>query len=258
VAISQLRASGLSDDAVLVRVRSGRLHRLHRGVYALGNPRPPLEGRWMAAVLAYGNGALLSHRSAAVLWGLLPAGAAEGRRIDVSVPSTAGRKPRRGIRLHRRRSLSLAIAVEHCGIPVTNPAQTLHDLRGVSTGAELRQAVRKAEVLGLRTELAPRKQPTRSELEDLFLGFCERYGFPAPLVNRKIAGLEVDFSWPDLRVAVETDGYRFHRGALAFERDHDRDLDLRAAGYDVVHLTWRQLTHAPDRCARAVADALGG
>ncbi len=118
--------------------------------------------------------------------------------------------------------------------------------------------IRKAEVLGLRTELAPRAQPTRSELEDLFLGFCERFGFPPPEVNRMIGGREVDFTWPDLKVAVETDGYRFHRGALAFENDHDRDLDLRAAGYDVVHLTWRQLTRKPDRCAAAVREALQG
>lgn len=139
---------------------------------------------------------------------------------------------------------------------MTNPAQTIDDLRGASTGAELRQAIRKAEVLGLRTELAPRREPTRSELEDLFLAFCERYGFPPPLVNREIAGREVDFSWPGLRVAVETDGYRFHRGVLAFENDHERDLDLRAAGYDVVRLTWRQLTSKPERCAAAIANAL--
>jgi hypothetical protein len=113
-------------------------------------------------------------------------------------------------------------------------------------------------VLGLPTELAPRAEPTRSELEDLFLGFCERYGFPAPEVNRMVGAREVDFSWPELGVAVETDSYRFHRGAQAFENDHERDLDLRAAGYDVVRLTWRQLTYKPDRCARAVADALHG
>jgi len=129
-------------------------------------------------------------------------------------------------------------------------------MRRVAAASEIRSMVRKAEVLGLRTELAPPKEPTRSDLEDLFLEFCERYGFPRPLVNQKIAGLEVDFSWSDRRVAVETDGYGFHRGAQAFENDHERDLDLRSAGYDVVHLTWRQLTHRPDRCATVVAAAL--
>jgi len=146
--------------------------------------------------------------------------------------------------------------VRRDGIPVTNPARTIADVRRRASASEVRAMVRKAEVLGLRTELAPRTEPTRSELEDLFLEFCEQYGFPPPLVNRKIAGLEVDFSWPELHVAVETDGYRFHRGALAFESDHERELDLRAAGYDVVRLTWRQLTNNPDRCATAVGNAL--
>ncbi len=256
ITIAQLREAGLSDDAVSERVRRGWLRRLHRGVYAVGNPRPTLEGWWTAAVFACGDGAVLSHRSAAVLWGLLPRSAASGRGIDVSVPTTAGRRKHRGVRLRRRRSLDAHVRTKRNGIPVTNPAQTIHDLRGEATAAELRRAVRKAEVLGLRTELAPRAAPTRSDLEDLFLELCERYGFPAPDVNREIAEHEVDFSWPDLKVAVETDSHRFHRGAEAFENDHERDLDLRAAGYDVVRLTWRQLTHGPDRCASAVEDAL--
>lgn len=256
VTIAQLREAGLSDDAVLGRVRSGRLHRLHRGVYSVGSPRPPLEGWLLAAVLACGDGAALSHRSAAVLWGLLPrAAAATDGRFDVSVPSTAGRKNRRGIRLHRRRSLEPRLTTKRNDIPVTNPAQTIADLRTVASASEVRGAIRRAEVLGLRTELAPRAAPTRSELEDRFLEFCERYGFPTPEVNRMVGGREVDFTWPDLGVAVETDGYRFHRGAQAFESDHERGLDLRGAGYDVVHLTWRQLTRKPDRCAAAVADA---
>lgn len=256
ITIAQLREAGLSDDAVGERVRRGWLRRLHRGVYAVGNPRPTLEGWWTAAVFAGGEGAVLSHRSAAVLWGLLPRGAASGRRIDISVPSTAGRRKHRGVRLHRRRSLDSRTRTKRDGIPVTNPAQTIRDLHGEATARELRQAIRKAEVLGLRTELAPRAEPTRSELEDLFLEFCERYGFPAPEVNRMVGALEVDFTWPDRRVAVETDSYQFHRGAQAYENDHERDLDLRAAGYDVVRLTWRQLTLKPDRCAAAVRDAL--
>ncbi|HVY95478.1 MAG TPA: DUF559 domain-containing protein [Solirubrobacterales bacterium] len=129
-------------------------------------------------------------------------------------------------------------------------------MRRSASASEMRSMVRKAEVLGLRTGLDPRREPTRSELEDLFLDFCKRYGFPPPNVNREIAEIEVDFSWPDRKVAVETDSYTFHRGAQAYENDHERDLDLRAAGYDVVRLTWRQLTHKPDRCAIAVDDAL--
>lgn len=256
VTTAQLREAGLSYDAVSERVRRGWLRRLHRGVYAMGNPRPTLEGWWTAAVFACGDGAVLSHRSAAALWGLLPRSAASGRAIDVSVPTTAGRRKHRGVRLHRRRSLDGRVRTKRNGIPVTNPAQTIHDLRGEATATELRQAIRKAEVLGLRSELAPRKEPTRSELEDLFLDFCGRYGFAAPEVNRMVGEIEVDFTWPDLKVAVETDSYQFHRGAQAYENDHERDLDLRAAGYDVVRLTWRQLTRKPDRCSRAVKDAL--
>jgi hypothetical protein len=215
----------------------------------------------MAAVLACGEGAALSHRSAVALWNLVPRvgpAVGTGGPIDVVVPFERRPSPRAGIRTHRSRSLPPGTVVRRDGIPVTNPARTIADMRRVAAGSEIRSMVRKAEVLGLRTELAPPKEPTRSDLEDLFLGFCERYGFPRPLVNQEIAGLEVDFSWSDRRVAVETDGYGFHRGAQAFENDHERDLDLRSAGYDVVHLTWRQLTHRPDRCATVVAAALDG
>lgn len=213
----------------------------------------------MAAVLACGEGAALSHRSAAALWNLVPrSGPAVGAggSIDVVVPYVAGGRRRRGVRIHRSRSLPPETIVRRDGIPVTNPARTTADMRRVAAPSEIRSMVRKAEVLGLRTELSSPREPTRSDLEDLFLEFCERSGFPPPLVNREIAGLEVDFSWAEPRVAVETDGYRFHRGAQAFENDHERDLNLRAAGYDVVHLTWRQLRERPERCARAVDDAL--
>lgn len=213
----------------------------------------------MAAVLACGEGAALSHRSAAALWGLAPrSGPAvgSGGRIDVVVPYSAGGIRHKGIRIHRSRSLPPGSIVRRDGIPVTNPARTLADMRRQATASEMRSMVRKAEVLGLATGMEPRAEPTRSELEDLFLEFCERYGFPAPQVNRMVGEIEVDFTWPDLKVAVETDSYQFHRGAQAYENDHERDLDLRAAGYDVVRLTWRQLTRKPDRCARAVADAL--
>jgi hypothetical protein len=179
-----------------------------------------------------------------------------GGSIDVVVPFERRPRKRAGIRIHRSRSLRPGSVVCRDGIPVTNPARTIADLRGSASPAEVRAMVRTAEVLGLRTALAPRKEPTRSELEDLFLDFCERQGFPRPLVNHRIGELEVDFSWPALKVAIETNSYRFHRGAQAFENDHERDLDLRAAGYDVVRLTWRQLTHKPDRCAIVVRYAL--
>jgi hypothetical protein len=224
----------------------------------------------MAAVLACGRGAVLSHRSAAALWGLLPRPTAgvglEGVRIDVSIPSTAGRRRRAGIRLHRCPSLDGGssrapglrrdLVTRQHEIPVTSPARTIADLRGVSSAAEMRQAIRRAEVLGLRTDLQPRRAKTRSELEDIFLAFCKRHRIPTPAVNVRVGPHEVDFTWPAARVAVETDSYGFHRGRSAFENDHERDLDLRAAGYDLVRLTYLQVTTAPDRAAAAVKDAL--
>lgn len=253
ISIGQLRDAGLSDDAVLGRVRTGRLHRLHRGVYAVGHPNPPAEGRWMAALLACGKEACLSHRSAAHLWRLLKP---EGGPIDVSVSSASGRARRIGIRLHRRASLPAAAVTQRSRIPVTTPGQTIDDLRSIVSPAELRRAIRQAEVLGLRTGLEGREERTRSELEHLFLRLCRRHRLPAPEVNVQIGPRIVDFLWREQRVIVETDGYRYHRGSQAFEDDHERDLDLRSLGYDVVRLTYRQVTATPERAASAVAEAL--
>lgn len=206
----------------------------------------------MAAALACGDGAVLSHWSAARLWGLLPAAGQTGARIDVSLPSQSGRKPRKGIRIHRCPSLTAQMVTKRREIPVTNPARTIADLRPLASPADMRRMVRQAEVQGLRTGLEPRRKKTRSELEDIFLALCRQYGIPAPEVNVKVAEREVDFLWPDLRFAVETDGYRFHRGDYAFEDDHDRDLALRLAGLDVARLTYRQLTTKPDYCMAIV------
>jgi very-short-patch-repair endonuclease len=207
----------------------------------------------MAAVLACGTGAVVSHRSAAGLWRLVdaPRGA-----VDVSVPTTGGRKRQIGIRLHRRASLPLRSVTERHRIPVTSPAQTIADLRRIASPAELRRAIRRAEVLGLRTGLENTSERTRSELEHLFLRLCEKHELPAPEVNVRVGSYVADFLWRRQRVIVETDGYRYHRGSLAFEDDHDQDLELRRLGYDVVHLTYRQVTKAPERAAGAVADAL--
>jgi very-short-patch-repair endonuclease len=254
ISIAQLREIGLSHDAVLGRVRKGRLHRLHRGVYAVGYRNGSEESRLMAATLACGLGAVVSHRSAAGLWRLIdaPRGA-----VDISVPTTGGRKRQTGIRLHRRVRLPPRSVTERQRIPVTSPAQTIGDLRRIASPAELRRAIRQAEVLGLRTGLESRSERTRSELEHLFLRLCEGHELPVPEVNIRIGSYVADFLWRRERVVVETDGYRYHRGSQAFEDDHDRDLDLRQLGYDVVHLTYRQVTTAPERAAVAVADALG-
>jgi very-short-patch-repair endonuclease len=256
VAHRQLVEAGLSRDAIATRVRAGRLHRLHRGVYAVGHRAPSLERAWMAAVLACGESAVLSHRSAARLWGMLPASGQAGRPIDVSLPSKSGRKPRKGIRIHRCASLTSQMTTKRRQIPVTNPARTIADLRPLASPAELRDAIRQAEVRGLRTGLEPRRKKTRSELEEIFLALCHQHRLPTPEVNVKVAGREVDFVWPALRFAVETDSYGFHRGQYAFEDDHDRDLALRLAGLGVARLTWRQLTTKPDYCMGIVEKEL--
>jgi very-short-patch-repair endonuclease len=276
VYVKQLHGAGISRDSIRRRVETGRLHHVHRGVYAVGHPGISLHGRWMAAVLACGRGAAageersvlgqwgaaLSHRSAAELWGLL---APRDGPVHISVPSAGGRDRRRGIRLHRRRSLSPAAVTRHNGIPVTTPARTIADLRRAESARdatcrisarELRRAIRQADVLNLPlgTDLVPDR--TRSDLELAFLRFCRTHGLPEPQVNVRIESMLVDFTWPRHGLAVETDGYRYHRGRAAFEEDRARDLRLRTLGYDVVRLSGRQVEREPERVAAVLRGAL--
>jgi very-short-patch-repair endonuclease len=249
----QLLGAGISGTGIARRIDNHQLHRIHHGIYAVGHRGLSLEGRWMAAVLACGEGAALSHRSAAALLGLLDPVSGS---IEVSVPTLSGRKPRLGIRVHRRASLGPESFTSRQRIPVTTVAQTISDLRGAVSPAQLRRAIRQAEALGLRTGLDKGGERTRSELEHLFLRLCRRHRLPAPEVNVRIGSRIVDFLWRRQRLVVETDGYRFHRGSQAFEDDHERDLELRSLGYDVVRLTYRQVTTTPDRVISAVAEAL--
>jgi very-short-patch-repair endonuclease len=253
VSIQQLQDARIDKSAVSRRVQAGHLHRIHRGVYAVGHPRLSQEARWMAALLAYGRGAVISHRSAAELWGLLSSG---GAVVDVSLPSRTGRSRRRGIRLHRPDTLTHEQTTRHKGIAVTKPVRTIADLRQCASGDELRRAVRQAEVLGLPLgpDLAPDR--TRSELERFFLQLCQRNGLPMPAVNVRVGSLLVDFLWTDRRLVVETDGYRYHRGRAAFESDRDRDLKLRASGYEVIRLSHRQVMDEPEDVAVVLRDML--
>ncbi|HEX6665663.1 MAG TPA: DUF559 domain-containing protein [Solirubrobacterales bacterium] len=206
----------------------------------------------MAAVLACGGQAVLSHVSAAALWRLLDPRSGD---IHVTVPSTAGRMRRKAIRLHRLTSLQPDQVTRRRRIPVTTPARTIADLRRLRppvSEATHRRAIRQAEVLGLRTGLATPTAPTRSELEDRFLALCRRYKLPPPEVNVRVGRWEVDFVWRDQRLVVETDGYRYHRGPTAFETDHVRDLDLRTSDHDVLHFTYDQVTNHPSQVANVV------
>ncbi len=218
VSVAQLHAAGMGPDRIKRRVKSGRFHRLHRGVYAVGHPGISEYGRWLAAVLACGDGAVLSHRSAASLWQLLSA--RPNSMVEVSIPYESGRKTRRGIRIYRRPGLTPEEVTRRHGIPATRPTRTVVDLREVASNKEVRQALRKSEVLGLPIEhIGPSKpEGTRSELEYYFLLLCKQNQIPTPAVNVRVGSLIVDFIWERQRLIVETDGYRFHRGRHAFEK----------------------------------------
>jgi very-short-patch-repair endonuclease len=203
----------------------------------------------MAAVLALGERAVLSHRSAAELWELLPV---RQGVVDVTVPTTAGREKRKGIRVHRSPSLPRTAITDRRRIAVTSPARTLADLRPTLAAEQYRKALRQAEFLGLDLGPVPSDR-TRSELERLLLRVCRRHGLPPPEVNAKIGPFTVDFLWCDRRLIVETDGYGSHSGRQAFEDDRARDLRLKLMGFEVVRFTHRQVTGD----SAAVAAALG-
>jgi hypothetical protein len=253
VSYAQLETAGLDKSAVARRVRAGRLHRVHRGVYAVGHAALSREATWMAAVLACGCGAAVSHRSAAVLWGLLWA---RPGPVHVSVSRVGGKAKRRGIRLHRSTTLSAAVVTRRHGIPVTRPARTIDDLRGSVAERELRRAIRQANVLGL--PLGPQVKPdrTRSDLELDFLALCRRHGIPTPEVNVKVGGIEADFLWRDASLIVEADSYLYHRGEVAFQDDHSRNLHFRLQGFEVLRIGEEQIDTEPTAVAEALKQRL--
>lgn len=208
----------------------------------------------MAAVLACGEGAVLSHGSAAALWGLLRP--LRGS-VDVSTSVRGGRAKRSGIRLHRSTTLVPGTTTQRHGILVTTPARTLSDLRGTVPPWLWRRAVRQAELAGFALGDGVESDGTRSDLERDFLRICRRAGLPKPEVNVKVGRWTVDFLWRDAHLAVETDSYRYHRGRIAFQDDHARELDLRRLGYEVRRFDERQIDEEPEQIAADLADALG-
>jgi very-short-patch-repair endonuclease len=194
----------------------------------------------MAAVLALGDGAVVSHQSAAALWGLLrsPAGF-----VDVTVAGGGGRERRQGIRLHRSRTLTAGATTRRNGIAITKPKRTLRDLRATSSLPVFRAAVRRALDLRLITSADLQSPPdlTRSVLERIFLQLCSRHHLPQPEVNVRIGPYEVDFLWRDRGLIVETDGFRNHGHRDAFERDRAKDAHLQSMGFRVLRFTYRQV-----------------
>ena len=240
VSAAQLAAVGIPDYGATRRVKAGRLHRVHRGVYAVGHANLSFEGRCLAAALASGEGAVVSHGSAAALWGMLPRPSGP---IAVTVRTGNGRRRRPGIVLHRSPALPAGFQTLRANVPVTIPARTLRDLRRTAPGPVVQRAVRRALDLRLVTQEDLGHEPdlTRSELERLFVALCRRHRLPSPAVNARAGPYEVDFLWRDLSLIVETDGFRYHGSRAAFESDRARDARLQALGYRVLRFTYRQL-----------------
>ena len=278
ISLPQLQLFGLSPSAVRERVATGRLTRLHRGVYAVGHGRLTKHGHWMAAVLAYRPTAALSHRSAAALHGIRPDNRA---KIDVTLPSPSAR-PRPGIGVHRSATLQPVDVTEVDGIPCTTLARTLLDLAEVIDRQGLERAVGQAEVLrifdlravedvlsraegrrgagALRDVLAQYEGPTLTdrELEERFFALCREAGVPRPAVNDWIAlddgiAYKADFLWRAARLIVETDGWGAHGTRQAFENDRRRDRRLSVAGWTVVRFTWRDVEREPEEVTETLA-----
>jgi very-short-patch-repair endonuclease len=224
ISYEQLIWAGLSPAGITRRVRTGRLHRLYRGVYAVGHTNLSRDGRWLAAVLACGRGAVLSHESAAHLWNLSPRSPSYSH---VSVPSRNGRKKRRGIRLHYRADLGPADTTRRHNIPVTTSARTRRDMGWT-------------------------KEPTRSHLERKFLTFLRAHDLPIPSVNQRIGPYTVDFLWPERRLVVELDGYAYHSDRASFEADRRRDRELQTRGYVVLRFTYREVMEDPEAVVAAL------
>jgi very-short-patch-repair endonuclease len=270
----QLHAIGLSRGDVQERHEQGWLIRRHTGVYAVGHVPSTRESRWLAAVLALGVGAVLSHTAAGVLWRLLRGTAA----IEVIVPTTAGRPKRDGIVVHRQQ-LPENHATVHRGIPVTTPIRTLLDLASVLSLNALAKCFEQAQValhippapLAAEVISRPRQRgnaklrqillgavdpaDVRSVLELRFLRLCATHGIPRPQVNVRIEGWTPDFLWPELGLVVETDGYEFHRTTAARRRDAAKDEFLRGIGLTVLRLTWAHVTERPSATAARVLGA---
>jgi hypothetical protein len=271
VARWQLIALGLEEGLIQNRMRRGRLLTLHRGVFALGHRHIGLHGQWMAAVFACGPRAVLSHGSAAHLWGI------RGSHGPIEVTRISGHRRPHGIRLHQTRSLPPDDMTVEAGIPVTSLERALLDIAGGLGMRQLEHALVAADRsrrlrwpelrrvldqgggrkgLGRLRRVAERVDPRAAEAisptEVDFLALCREADLPLPQVNVLVEGRLVDFFWPKARVIVETDGYAYHSDRPAFERDHETTVALTAAGYRVLRATHHMLQLNPDPFLRLV------
>jgi very-short-patch-repair endonuclease len=276
VSREQLLAAGQTPRVIRRAVEAGRLRPVFRGVYAVGHLALRREGWWMAALLACGEGAALSHRTAAMVWGLqtgptLP--------IDVATSTDHGRKHRQ-ITTHRM-LLAPLDALLRDNLRLTTPSRTIVDLATRLKGRALRDAVERAQDLrrfdpddirdtlaraprrpgtrrleDLITVMAPDKDNARSHLERMFLALTRKARLPKPASNLEIAGRSRDFAWPDQRLVVETDGYRYHSSRQAKRRDNRRDRQLTALGWRPVRFTYEEIAFEPAEVAKELVGLL--
>jgi very-short-patch-repair endonuclease len=280
VARRQLIDLGVARKTIDRRVASGRLHPLWRGVYAVGRPIVSVRAWWMAAVLACGDGATLSHESAAGLWGIRETNINSERRevrpslIHVSVPANRSRRLS-GIRTHRRGGLDATECTQQDAIRVTTPVRTLIDLGSLLTPTQLEAAVNAADKLDLVDPEALRRMVeerpgthgvkrlrrvldrrtfalTDSELERMFLRLVRRAQLPTPKTQQRVNGFRVDFLWPKARLIVETDGLRYHRTPSQQANDRNRDQVLVAAGFTVLRFTHAQVAYDADHVVKTL------
>ena len=268
----QLLELGFGPDAIKHRVASGRLHPISRGVYAVGRPQLTGHGCWMAAVLSCGDRAVLSHESAASLWGVRPPAS---RLVEVSVPARVSRR-RSGVVVHRRSNLSPADLTRCDGIPVTTAVCTIVDVAARLDRRELEAAINAAdrhelvdpERLRRELDAMPRRPGvaivrdtidrrtfalTGSELERRFLLLARMAGFGSPLTGVRLNGFKVDFYWPGLGLVVETDGLRYHRTPAQQAADRVRDQAHTAAGFTPLRFTHAQVRFDPGYVRAALA-----
>lgn len=275
VTFRQLRALGFSKGHISRAFEAGRLRRVHRGVYAVGHGRLSEHGRCLAAVLACGDGAILSHHSAAWLWGLLPRCPHEA---SVTTPSRGHR--RRTIRVHRAAALSSRDRAERQGIPVTSLARTLLDLGATATARELTSAIDRARRLGrldldsvdallarhghavagkrLQQALSLYRKPVfdRARSELLFLDALEKEDVSPPVLNCWAGKWEIDAYWEAERFAVEVDGWEAHGSREAFEDDRLRIEEMKLEGIDCIRISARRIETHPKQVAQRIATFL--
>jgi very-short-patch-repair endonuclease len=279
VSVWQLKSLGYGRSAVDRLVAKGHLHRVYLGVYAVGHSRLTLRGRWMAAVLACGEGAVLSHGAALALWELQRSASGP---IDVTIPGRGRRGPK-SIRSHLTRALDPADTTVRDGIPVTSAERALLDFAETASAQRLRRALETGERLeridgraiqaliarshgrrglkALNEALAAMNGSapwTQSELEDRFLALIREAKLPEPQCNVTVEGYPVDCWWPAPRVVAEVDSFGFHKTREMFERDRKEDTVMQLAGIQVLRPTQRRMEQEPDVLVSDVRKMLRG